>query len=279
MRNTWLTDSSLKLIIASLNERGYELGEKIGEGRGSMVFSVKNNTTLVCKVSPYSKEAVKRILFARAAYQLDKKRFPYLPIPDPNRQIEFILNSDELTIESKDWETEPIITKEKMYGLLRFALHGIGKGDILFSHLIDRYVIADCDKVSRFIDNDLQYRYGDPRTSAPELSAYHYYESSSVFSLGCILRKLVTRGINPEDEIVDKLDKINSAIRPAVIQMEKMNLEPLNDTDSKYSRGFIRLINRMTSYYPDDRPSPKQTVEAARKLRETPSHLREEADI
>ena len=145
--------------------------------------------------------------------------------------------------------------------------------------MIDRYVIADCDKVSRFIDNDLQYRYGDPRTSAPELSAYHYYESSSVFSLGCILRKLVTRGINPEDEIVDKLDKINSAIRPAVIQMEKMNLEPLNDTDSKYSRGFIRLINRMTSYYPDDRPSPKQTVEAARKLRETPSHLREEADI
>ncbi|MBQ3264569.1 MAG: hypothetical protein IJH07_02205 [Ruminococcus sp.] len=313
MKNTWLADNSFEYIKAALSERGYDLGEMIGEGRGSIVFSLINNSTLGCKIRPYSKEAVKRILFARAAYQFDKKRFPYLPIPDPNRKIEFVLNSDELTDESKDWEIEPIITKEraflatiherlspirsmnerellkltidiaealdKMYDPLRFSLHGIGKGDILFSHLIDRYVIADCDKVSRFIDNDLRYRYGDPRTSAPELNTYHYYESSSVFSLGFFLRKLVTRGINPEDEMADKLDKINSAIRPAVIQIEKMNLEPLDDTNSKYSRGFIRLINRMTSYYPEDRPSPKQTAEAARKLREMPSHLREEIDI
>lgn len=310
----WLSEGSQEQIKVSVQKRGHELGEKIGEGKGSIALSVKDNSTLCCKIRPYSKEAVRRIYYSRAAYRFNKRLFPYLPIPDLNRCIEYVINSDELTEESKDWEVEPIITKEraflatiherlspirsfnerellkmtidiaevldKMYDPLRFALHGISKSDIMFSHLTDRYVLSDCSKVSRFTDSELRFRYGDPSTSAPELSKYLYYESSAVYSLGCVLREIVSQGVLPEKEITEAVEKVNSAISPAVVLIEKKELAPLDHKNSaKYSGGFIRLINRMTAYHPADRLTPFEVAEAARQLRAIPSHLREEVKV
>ena len=314
MNQLWLSEGSLEQIKASVQKRGYDLGNEIGEGKGSVVFDLINNSTLCCKIRPYSKEAVRRIYYSRAAYCFDKKRFPYLPIPDPNKTLEFVLNSDELTDESKDWEVEPIITKDraylatiherlspirsfnerellkmtiditealdKMYDPLRFALHGINRTDIMFSYLIHRYVLADCSKVSRFMDSDLRFRYGDPTSSAPELSDYRYYETSSVYSLGCVLREIAAQGVLPEKEVTETIGKVNSAVSPAVVLLKKKALTPLDDKNSsKYSGGFIRLINRMTAFHPDERLTPSEAAQAAKQLRVIPAPLREEAQI
>ena len=314
MNQLWLSENSLEQIKASIQKRGYDLGNEIGEGKGSVVFDLINNSTLCCKIRPYSKEAVRRIYYSRAAYCFDKKRFPYLPIPDPNRSIEFVLNSDELTDDSKDWEVEPIITKDRaylatiherlspirsfnerellkmtidiaealdnMYDPLRFALHGINRSDILFSYLIDRYVLSDCSKVSRFTDHNLRFRYGDPTSSAPELSDYLYYETSSVYALGCVLREIAAQGVLPEKEVAEAIGKVNSAVSPALVLLSKKELTPLDDKNSsKYSGGFIRLINRMTAFYPADRLTPPEVAEVARQLRALPAHLREEVQV
>lgn len=313
MITNWLSESSSEHIKIAIKDRGHELGDLIGKGKGSAVFELINNSTLCCKIRPYSKEAVRRIYYSRAAYRLDKRLFPYLPIPDPNRCIEYVINSDELTEESKDWEIEPIITKDrtflatiherlspirsynerellkmtfdiaevldKLYDPLRFALHGISKSDVMFSHLTGRYVLSDCSKVSRFTDSELRFRYGDPSASAPELSKYLYYKSSAVYSLGCVLREIVTQGVLPEKEITEAVEKVNSVISPAVVLLGNKELAPLDDKTAKYSGGFIRLINRITAYHPEDRLTPSEVAETARQLRAIPSHLREEVKV
>lgn len=322
MKNSWLTEGAFELIKAALKERCCELGELIGEGRSSVVFSLKNNSTLCVKISPYLKDSVRKIYYARAAYQFNRKLFPYLPIPDPNRKIEFVDNTDEIREECRDKEVEPIITKDgaylatiherlspirstnerellkltadmaeamdKMYDPLRYAVHGFNVGtdirngsDIMFSHLSDRYVLSDFYKVTRFVDNQAhRSRHTDPLTTAPELIDGIYTETSAVYSLGCVLRMIVTRGTVHEKKMSDAIEKINSAICPAAILFGKKNLEPLDDKNHpKHSGAFIRLINKMTMFHPDDRPAPIEIAETALRLRGIPSHLREEADI
>lgn len=322
MKNSWLTEGAFELIKTALRERDCEPGELIGEGRCSAVFSQKNNSTLCVKIRPYSKDSVRKIYYARAAYQFNRKLFPYLPIPDPNRKIEFIDNTDEIREECRDNEVEPVITKggaylatiherlspirstnerellkltadiaealDKMYDPLRYAVHGFNVGtdirngsDIMFSHLCDRYVLSDFSKVTRFVDNQAHLcRFTDPLTTAPELTDGIYTKTSAVYSLGCVLRMIVTRGTAPEKKLSDAIEKINSAVSPAAILFGKKNLEPLDDKNHpKYTGPFIRLINKMTMFHPDDRPTSIEAAETALRLRGIPSHLREEADI
>lgn len=307
----WLSEYALDTIKAAVKKRGFEIEDEIiGEGKGSVVFAVKNNSTLCVKVRPYFTEAVKRVYYSRAVYWYDRKRFPYLPLPDPNRKIEYLLNSDELAEECKDSEVEAIVSdraylatiRERLYPIrslgeqellrltcnicealdklydLSYAVHGIGKEDIRLSQLSGRYVISDCSKISRFIDCSVRYRYSDPSSSAPELFEGRYYETSAVFSLGYYLRQLIVQGDDSEKVLTDNLDKINSAIHPAVILETKKNLKPLKYDGFTYSPAFIRLINDMTSYFPEDRPAPKSVFETARELLDTPPNQEEDEE-